>query len=115
MSDSSSWSSATDKLLYEGEHEPIRVAERIVGTFAQLREAISSSAEGFAVLDFIQGYVAIDLPGSLASNVVTLLCRPSDADRNIDDLVVLWLANYRRAYSCLIMRVLEDGADSLTV
>jgi hypothetical protein len=98
------------------EHEPVRAAQRIITDFVELRHKIKSTAEGFAILDFIQGNVATDLPAGTAGDIIEVIrgdrSQVSSSYRN--DLVLLWLENYRRAYSHMIMRVLEDGADSMT-
>ncbi len=95
------------------DREPIRAARRIIGDLLEVRDKIRSSAEGFAVLDFMQGHVATDLPSSTARDIVEIirgepLQSPSGYPH---DLVLLWLENYRRAYSHMIMRVLEDDPD----
>ncbi len=95
----------------------MRAAIRIIDELVELREDIKRSAEGFAVIDFVQGHVATDLPIDLARNIVDILRarRSREPDAYCGDLVVLWLEHYRRAYSHMIMRILEDGAaDSLT-
>jgi hypothetical protein len=93
-------------------HETIRAAQRIIGDLVDLREKVKSSAEGFAVLDFVQGNVATDLPSATARDIVEII-RGDQASpsRLSNDLVLFWLENYRRAYSHMIMRVLEDGAE----
>jgi hypothetical protein len=98
------------------ENESVRAAQRIVGEFREMREKIKSTAEGFAILDFVQGYVATDLPSATARDIVDVLRNDGShaASGHQNDLVLLWLENYRRAYSHMIMRVLEDGADSMT-
>jgi hypothetical protein len=48
------------------QHEPVRAAQRIIGELVELRDEIKSTAEGFAILDFVQGHVATDLPASTA-------------------------------------------------
>jgi hypothetical protein len=96
------------------EHEPIRAAQRIITELVELREAIKVTAEGFAVLDFVQGHVATDLPAATARDIVEVI-RGESSERPSGyphDLVLFWLENYRRAYSQMVMRVLEDGADS---
>jgi len=105
------------KQAFETEHAPVSAAVRIIGELVELRDTIKELAEGFAVLDFVQGHVATDLPVDLACDIVAVLRadrRPAGAPEFVDDLVICWLENYRRAYSQMIMRVLEDGADSLT-
>jgi hypothetical protein len=102
--------------MQKQEQEPVRAAQRIIGEFVELREKIKSSAEGFAVLDFVQGHVATDLPAATARDIVEVIRgeqsqRPSGYPH---DLVLFWLESYRRAYSHMIMRVLEDGADPTT-
>jgi len=95
------------------EHGPVLAAQRIVGDLIELRARIKTIAEGFAVLDFVQGHVATDLPSATAHDIVDVI----RDDRSMkptgypNDLVLLWLENYRRAYSHMIMRVLEDGED----
>jgi hypothetical protein len=95
----------------------LRAAQRIVGDFVELREKIRVVAEGFAVLDFVQGHVATDLPTATALDIVDVM-RGDHALHGAaysNDLVLLWLEHYRRAYSQMIMRVLEEDADSLGV
>lgn len=97
-------------------HEPVWAAQRIIGDLLELRDRIRSTAEGFAVLDFVQGRVATELPSSTARDIIDVMRgerSPSSAGYS-NDLVLLWLENYRRAYSQMIMRVLEDGADPLS-
>lgn len=98
------------------EREPVRAAQRIVGEFLELREKIKATAEGFAILDFVQGFVATDLPAATARDIVDVI--RNDGSRapsgHHNELVLLWLENYRRAYSHMIMRVLEDDADPMT-
>ncbi len=98
------------------EREPVRAAQRIVAELIELRDKIKSSAEGFAILDFVQGHVATDLPAATARDIVEVIRddRTMQPTSYPNDLVLLWLENYRRAYSHMIMRVLEDGADSMT-
>jgi hypothetical protein len=96
-------------------HEPLSAAARIIGELVALRAEIRSTAEGFAVLDFAQGRVATELPADTARDLVAVL-RGEESDRQrtyLNDLVLLWLESYRRAYSQMIMRVLEDDADAL--
>jgi hypothetical protein len=97
------------------EREPVRAARRIIGELVELRAKIKTSAEGFAILDFVQGHVATDLPAATARDIVDVMrvdsAQPASGYSN--DLVLFWLENYRRAYSHMIMRVLEDGADSM--
>jgi hypothetical protein len=94
----------------------VREAQRIVGQFRDLREKIKSTAEGFAILDFVQGHVATDLPSATARDIVDVIrdVGSHGSSNGQNELVLLWLENYRRAYSHMIMRVLEDGADPLT-
>ena len=106
--------STLEKKMYE--HEPVLAAQRIIGDLVELRDKIKSTAEGFAILDFVQGHVATDLPSATACDIVEVMRgdqsqRPSGYPH---DLVLFWLENYRRAYSHMIMRVLEDGADPMT-
>ncbi len=98
------------------EHEPVREAQRIVGRFRELHEKIKLTAEGFAILDFVQGHVATDLPSATARDIVDVIRNegPQDSSGGRNELILLWLESYRRAYSHMIMRVLEDGADSMT-
>jgi hypothetical protein len=98
------------------QHEPVRAAQRIIGELVELRDEIKSTAEGFAILDFVQGHVATDLPASTARDIVDVIRadQPPRHPGHRNDLVLYWLENYRRAYSHMIMRVLEDGADSMT-
>ncbi len=93
-------------------HEPVRAAQQIIGEFLTLRDELKSTAEGFAVLDFAQGRVATELPAETAQNIVEVLRgeQPHRQRTYLNDLVLYWLENYRRAYSHIIMRVLEDGA-----
>jgi hypothetical protein len=95
--------------------EPVRAAQRIIGDFVELRDKIKGTAEGFAVLDFVQGHVATELPSATARDIVDVIRGnehpPADYS---NDLVMFWLESYRRAYSHMIMRVLEEGADSLS-
>jgi hypothetical protein len=93
--------------------EPVRAAQRIIGDFMELRDKIKATAEGFAILDFVQGHVATELPAATARDIVEVIRghRHATGDHS-NDLVMLWLESYRRAYSHMIMRVLEDGADS---
>lgn len=96
--------------------EPIGAAVQIIGELVALRDELKSTAEGFAVLDFAQGRIATDLPTETARNIVEVL-RGDEQHRQrtyLNDLVLYWLENYRRAYSHIIMRVLEDGSDPLT-
>jgi hypothetical protein len=98
------------------EREPVRAAQRIIGELLELRDKIRSTAEGFAVLDFVQGRVATELPSSTARDLVDVIRgegSPSSGGYP-NDLVLLWLENYRRAYSHMIMRVIEEGADPLS-
>jgi hypothetical protein len=102
---------------FKNEQAPVSVAVRIIGDLVELRDTLKDLAEGLAVLDFVQGHVATDLPVALACDIVAVLRNdrsPASAPVYVDDLVIFWLENYRRAYSQMIMRVLEDGADSLT-
>jgi hypothetical protein len=94
-------------------YDSLRAANRIVGDFVEMRDQIRSIAEGFAVLDFVQGYVATDLPAATALDIVDVV-RGDDAHRESgpNELVLYWLENYRRAYSQMIMRVLEGDVDS---
>ncbi len=94
-------------------HEPVRAAQRIIGELIVLRDQLKTIAEGFAVLDFIQGHVATELPSDTARAIVELLRAeaPPAGRAYLNDLVLFWLENYRRAYSQIIMRMLEDGAD----
>lgn len=98
------------------EHEPVRAAQQIIGELVVLRDHLKTTAEGFAVLDFAQGRVATELPTDTARDIVEVLrgTEPAGARAYLNDLVMYWLENYRRAYSHIIMRVLEDGADPLT-
>jgi hypothetical protein len=98
------------------EHEPVRAARRIIGDLLEVRDKIRSSAEGFAVLDFVQGHVATDLPSSTARDIVEIIRgeRSHSPSGYPHDLVLLWLENYRRAYSHMIMRVIEDGMDPMS-
>lgn len=100
------------KLKQTYQPEPVRAAQRIIGDFVEVREKIKASAEGFAVLDFVQGHVATELPSATARDLVAVIRghrhEPGDSSH---DLVLFWLESYRRAYSHMIMRVLEDGAD----
>jgi hypothetical protein len=96
--------------------EPVRAAQQIISDFVDLRDKLKSTAEGFAILDFAQGYVATDLPADTARDIVEVI-RGEESQRPRgyqNDLVLFWLENYRRAYSHMIMRVLEDGADPTT-
>jgi len=96
--------------------EPVRAAQRIIGELVEVRERIKSTAEGFAILDFVQGFVATELPASTARDLVEVI-RGEDALGRADqsnELIMLWLENYRRAYSHMIMRVLEEAADHMT-
>ncbi len=96
-------------------HASIRAANKIVGDFVALRDHVRVSAEGFAVLDFAQGRVAMDLPTDTAKDIIHVL--RGDFSRTegayLNDLVMYWLETYRRAYSNIIMRVFEDGADPM--
>jgi len=99
------------------ELEPIRAAKQIIGDFVGLRDRIKATAEGFAVLDFVQGHVATELPLLTARDIVAVM-RDNESggpEPYSDDLALFWLENYRRAYSHMIMRVLEEGADSIAV
>ncbi len=98
------------------DHGPVRAAQRIIGDLIDLRETIKATAEGFAVLDFVQGHVATDLPAATARDIVEIVraTGPLPAGRFENELVLLWLENYRRAYSQMIMRVLEDGIEPTT-
>jgi hypothetical protein len=64
----------------------------------------------------VQGYVATDLPAATAHDIVQVIRddRKMQPTGYPNDLVLLWLENYRRAYSHMIMRVLEDGVDPTT-
>ncbi len=97
-------------------HEPMRAAQQIIGDLVELRNRLKATAEGFAILDFAQGYVATDLPTGTARDIVAVVRGDDSAASTYHgDLIMFWLENYRRAYSNMIMRVLEDGADQLTV
>ncbi len=93
--------------------EPVLAAQRIIGELVELREKVKSTAEGFAILDFVQGYVATELPSTTARDIVEIIrgVQPPAPNGLTNDLVLFWLENYRRAYSHMIMRVLEDGAE----
>jgi hypothetical protein len=99
------------------DHETILAAQRIIGEFVELRDRIKSVAEGFAILDFVQGHVATDLPAATARDIVDVMRNEESAQSSgySNDLALFWLENYRRAYSHMVMRVLEDGADSMAV
>jgi hypothetical protein len=115
-----SWVDYRDKKLMEmptlkqtHDHEPVRAAQRIIGELIELRETIRTTAEGFAVLDFVQGHVATELPAATARDIIAIVraAGPNPAGSYEKDLVLLWLEHYRRAYSQMIMRVLEDGLE----
>lgn len=96
--------------------EPVRAAQQIIGDFIALRDEIATIAHGFAVLDFVQGRVAVELPTDTARSIVDVLRdgEPREQRAHLEDLVILWLENYRRAYSNLLVRVFENDADFLT-
>jgi hypothetical protein len=97
--------------------EPVHAARRIIGELVEVRERIKSSAEGFAILDFVQGFVATELPASMAQNLVDIIRSEVAVERTdqSNELIMLWLENYRRAYSHMIMRVLEEAADPMAL
>jgi hypothetical protein len=98
------------------EREPVRAAQRIVSDLIELRDKIKTTAEGFAILDFVQGYVATDLPAATAHDIIEVIRddRSMQPTGYPNDLVLLWLENYRRAYSQMVIRVLENASDQTT-
>lgn len=97
------------------EHDPIRVAHQIIDDLLTLRGRIRTTAEGFAVLDFVQGHVATELPTDTARDIIDVLRdqAPAPGRAHLNDLILFWLESYRRAYSQMIMRVLENDSDPM--